>query len=30
MNKPKPTPKLTTQTEEEWEDEVLTEVLGML
>lgn len=28
MNKPKPTHKLTAQTEEEWEEKVLTEALG--
>jgi hypothetical protein len=28
MSKPKPTHKLTAQTEEEWEEEVLTEALG--
>ena len=28
MNKPKPTHKVTPTTEEEWEEEVLTEALG--
>jgi hypothetical protein len=28
MTKPKPTHKSTVQTEEEWEEEVLTEALG--
>jgi hypothetical protein len=28
MSKAKPTHKLTVQTEEEWEDEMLTEALG--